>query len=160
MPRLVAAYQAWKAEGAPAARTFPDEPSWEIVTVDIFRAFSLVLTSLQTLSILKDARRQEFQHSPDTQSINETLVRSGFIGAAPDVPVVAISFQALEAFRQLSRVCPRLSAQAFVKAMCHLHHVSSSFDNPAVFVQPGVIFVGCISAPARLSISYRGRCLP
>jgi hypothetical protein len=125
MPRLVTAYLVWKAEGALPAGTSPDESRWEIVTVDMFGKYSRLDQTLDT-HLLEDSRRQEFQHLPDAQSINETLVRSGFIGAAPDVPVMAISFQALEAFRQLSRVCPRLSAQAFVKAMCHLHRVSPS----------------------------------
>jgi hypothetical protein len=47
MPRLIATYLAWKAEGAPPAGTFPNEPCWEIVTVNIFHAFSLVLTNFQ-----------------------------------------------------------------------------------------------------------------
>jgi len=43
MPRLVAAYLIWKAEGAPPpADTFPEEQRWEIVTVDMFSMLSFL----------------------------------------------------------------------------------------------------------------------
>ncbi|PIL35238.1 hypothetical protein GSI_03028 [Ganoderma sinense ZZ0214-1] len=38
-------------------------------------------------------------------------------------PTVAIAFQTLEAYRQLHRVCPRLSLQAQVRALCYLHSI-------------------------------------
>ncbi|KAI0629625.1 hypothetical protein C8Q77DRAFT_1065128, partial [Trametes polyzona] len=53
-----------------------------------------------------------------------TLALRGYMGTAPVRPSVAISFQTLEAYRQMHRVCPRLSIQAQVRALSHLHRVS------------------------------------
>jgi hypothetical protein len=58
-----------------------------------------------------------------TRYSNESLISCGYIGVSPDKPNVAISLKVLEAYRHLHRVCPRLSAQAQVKALCHLHAV-------------------------------------
>ena len=71
---------------------------------------------------------KEFRHLPSTEFTNQTLLLSGYIGASPDKPSVAISLCVLEAYRQQHRVCPRLSAQAQVKALCHLHGASLSTD--------------------------------
>ncbi|RDX44104.1 hypothetical protein OH76DRAFT_1458094 [Lentinus brumalis] len=46
-----------------------------------------------------------------------------YLGTAPRQPSVAVSFQVLEAYRQYHRVCPRLSIQAHVHALCYLHKV-------------------------------------
>ena len=54
---------------------------------------------------------------------NVTLVHNGSLGVAPVAPSLAISLRALEAYRQLHRVCPRLSVQAFSRALCILHAV-------------------------------------
>jgi hypothetical protein len=61
---------------------------------------------------------------PGLKYTNETLVRHGIIGASPEKVAVGISIRALEVYRQLHRVCPRLSIQAFSTALCHLHNVS------------------------------------
>lgn len=63
-------------------------------------------------------------HAPGFMFANETLVRSGFLGATPERPTIAISIELLEIYRQLRRVCPRLSLDALSRALCHLHHVS------------------------------------
>ncbi|KAF8185649.1 hypothetical protein BJ912DRAFT_797325, partial [Pholiota molesta] len=52
-----------------------------------------------------------------------TLMRNGFLGATPDRPALAISIELLEIYRQLRRVCPRLSLDALARALCHLHHL-------------------------------------
>ncbi|KAI9057832.1 hypothetical protein FKP32DRAFT_1615023 [Trametes sanguinea] len=52
------------------------------------------------------------------------------MGTAPVRPSVAIGFKTLEAYRQLHRVCPRLSIQAQVRALCYLHH--SRFETSLV----------------------------
>ncbi len=54
---------------------------------------------------------------------NVTLVRHGLLGCSPENPSVAITFRTLRCFRQCHRVCPRLSRQAFIRALCHLHDV-------------------------------------
>ncbi|KAI0684967.1 hypothetical protein C8T65DRAFT_712851 [Cerioporus squamosus] len=51
------------------------------------------------------------------------MALEGYIGTAPSTPSVALSFQMLEVYRQYHRVCPRLSIQAHVRALCHLHKV-------------------------------------
>lgn len=70
-----------------------------------------------------DRISQQFQHLPNASFTNETLVRHGFLGATPDKPVLAISIELLEIYRQLRRVCPWLSLDAFARALCHIHHV-------------------------------------
>ena len=40
------------------------------------------------------------------------------------MPTVAFSLRTLEVYRQTHRVCPRLSIQAEVRKLCHLHNVS------------------------------------
>ncbi|KAL6299353.1 hypothetical protein BKA93DRAFT_819932 [Sparassis latifolia] len=54
---------------------------------------------------------------------NVSLAHHGYFGMAPVRPTVAVSFRALEAYRQLHRVCPRLSIQGQVRALCFLHSV-------------------------------------
>ena len=54
---------------------------------------------------------------------NEGLIRGGYIGAAPLYPNIAISIRTLEDHRQTHRVCPRLSIQATVRKLCHVHNV-------------------------------------
>lgn len=50
-------------------------------------------------------------------------MKNGAIGCAPTSPTVAISFNTLRAFRLLHRVNPRLSRQAFVRFLCHMHEL-------------------------------------
>ena len=66
------------------------------------------------------------QHNP-VDHPNVTLLRNGFLGSSPTHPTVAIHISVLDCYRQLHRECPRLSVQAQVKALCHLHSVSSIF---------------------------------
>ncbi len=54
---------------------------------------------------------------------NTALAKLGYLGTAPRNPGLAIGFQVLEAYRQLHRVCPKLSIYGQVKALCHLHKV-------------------------------------
>ncbi|KAF9472022.1 hypothetical protein BDN70DRAFT_909241 [Pholiota conissans] len=50
-----------------------------------------------------------------------TLLRSGYIGATPERPSVAFSITLFEIFRQIHRVCPRLSIYGITKALSHIH---------------------------------------
>jgi hypothetical protein len=61
------------------------------------------------------------------QYTNEGLLRSGFIGATPLYPTIAISIRTLEDHLQTHRVCPRLSIQATVRKLCHVHNVCFPF---------------------------------
>jgi hypothetical protein len=67
----------------------------------------------------------EFSHAPDAKFTNETLARHGFIGATPDKPVIAFSFKLFAIYRQLHRICPRLSLDALSTCLSHLHHVNT-----------------------------------
>ncbi|KAI0323727.1 hypothetical protein GY45DRAFT_1229179, partial [Cubamyces sp. BRFM 1775] len=60
--------------------------------------------------------------------INVTLALQGYMGTAPVRPSVAIGFKTLEAYCQLHRVCPRLSIQVQVRALCYLQMFSIAFD--------------------------------
>ena len=56
---------------------------------------------------------------------NITLARRGYLGTTPRSPNVAIAFNVLEAYRQLHRVCPKLSVYAQVQALCYIQRVSA-----------------------------------
>ena len=64
---------------------------------------------------------------------NEGLIRSGYIGGAPLYPTIAISIRTLEDHWQTHRVCPRLSIQATVRKLCHVHNVGIS--HPSHYVK-------------------------
>lgn len=81
----------------------------------------------QLTFLLTEYTLHEFSHAPNAQFTNETLARHGFIGATPDKPVLAFSFKLFEIYRQLHRVCPRLSLDAFSACLSHLHHVNIRF---------------------------------
>ncbi|KAI0687959.1 hypothetical protein BC835DRAFT_1285766 [Cytidiella melzeri] len=59
----------------------------------------------------------------DAEYPNVAIARRGYLGTAPRTPKTAIAFNVLEAYRQLHRVCPKLSIYAQVQALCHLHGV-------------------------------------
>jgi hypothetical protein len=71
----------------------------------------------------EECRRPNFVHLPGGRTINETLVRYGYIGCSPEFVSTAVSFPVLAAYRQFHRVCPYFSAHGFVKSLCHIHKV-------------------------------------
>ena len=85
----------------------------------------MIIRLYHLTSILTEYTTREFSHAPDAKSTNETLARHGFIGATPDKPVIAFSFKLFEIYRQLHRVCPRLSLDALSAGLSHLHHVNT-----------------------------------
>ncbi|OBZ67902.1 hypothetical protein A0H81_12134 [Grifola frondosa] len=105
---LVQAYMDWKA-GRNCHASDSDVPGWDMFVVHFF-----------------DNSVVRFYPLSSTAHINETLVRHGYLGTAPRSPTVALSFQVLEAYRQLHRVCPRLGVQGMARALCHLHSDESS----------------------------------
>ncbi|TFK59430.1 hypothetical protein BDN72DRAFT_905854 [Pluteus cervinus] len=119
LPILVPAYLRWKSQVTTRAETpNEDQPVREWV--------------LQTISVDQRAVRQ-FHHVQSTLYSNQALVEAGFLGASPDKPTLAFSFSVFELYRQLHRVCPRLSIQGFCKALDHLHHVPVSSHLPTQF---------------------------
>jgi hypothetical protein len=92
----------------------------------VFRLVSVLSVKCTTSNGLSDLKCQEFRHIPNVLYSNETLVRSGFLGASPEKPTLAISIELLEIYRQLRRVCPRFSIDALGRALCHIHYVRTS----------------------------------
>ncbi|OBZ74097.1 hypothetical protein A0H81_06240 [Grifola frondosa] len=107
MEELIDGYMRWRAglrgEGTAAGAR------WEMFVIDFFGTSTTWFTS-----------------SSVSERTNVTLAIGGYLGTAPRHPTVAVSFQVLEAYRQLHRVCPRLSIQGIVRALCYLHLVPYS----------------------------------
>ncbi|TFK79062.1 hypothetical protein K466DRAFT_606431 [Polyporus arcularius HHB13444] len=109
LEELVTAYMTWQAN-LPSRQSV--EPS---------NAEGLPFNML-TVNFLDTGQRTFRRPTPDTKA-NVAMVLEGYIGTAPTSPTVALSFDVLEVYRQYHRVCPRLSIQAHVRALCHLHRV-------------------------------------
>ena len=50
-------------------------------------------------------------------------MQHGVIGGSPEQPTVGFTMQFLESFRQLHRVCPRLTISGVATALQHIHQV-------------------------------------
>jgi hypothetical protein len=61
---------------------------------------------------------------PNAVSSAVTLVEFGIIPASPEQPKLGFSIGTLAFYRQLRRVSPRFSLDAFSKALNHYHSVS------------------------------------
>ncbi|KAH9834663.1 uncharacterized protein C8Q71DRAFT_873190 [Rhodofomes roseus] len=101
--KLVDGYLAWSAGEQPQEGNV--QP-WDVV---------LISFDTKDIGIVTPASEDELP--------NESLVRRGYLGTAPIRPSIAIAFRTLEAYRQLHHACPRLSRQALVQTLCHLHRV-------------------------------------
>ncbi len=91
------------------------------LTCSVCRVLGTASASLTTVS---ERETRTIRPLPGISNPNVTLARYGLQGSAPITPSVAITFRTLRCFRQCHRVCPRLSRQAFVRSLCHLHEVS------------------------------------
>jgi CxC1 like cysteine cluster associated with KDZ transposases len=119
---LTDAFLTWKHRGPPLEEANAGA-AWSILTMSFTRKHVL-RTSSQLMKVVPVERKVVmFSHAANAQSINETLVYHGFIGASPEKPTIAFSFSLLNIYRQLHRVCPRLSIDALSKSLSHLHHV-------------------------------------
>jgi hypothetical protein len=67
-----------------------------------------------------------FAHMSCTSFASVTLILHGYLGASPEQPQLAFSIQLLAYYRQLRRVHPRFSLDAFAKSLNHFHCVSLS----------------------------------
>ena len=56
----------------------------------------------------------------------EALVRSGFLGATPDKPTIAVSIETLQLFYDIRRFKASYSVEAFTKMICYKYVVSLS----------------------------------
>ncbi|TFK59155.1 hypothetical protein BDN72DRAFT_906109 [Pluteus cervinus] len=124
LPILVPAYLRWKYQGATTAEALNNSNNAQDEQVREWQ--------LQTISI-EQRVLQKFYHLRSTLYTNQALVEAGFLGASPDKPTIAFSFSVFDLYRQLHRVCPRLSIQGFTKALDHLHHVPVTPSLPAQF---------------------------
>ncbi|KAK7040677.1 hypothetical protein VNI00_009583 [Paramarasmius palmivorus] len=61
------------------------------------------------------------EHHPQTMTLNETLLRHGYIGASATRPNLAFPLSLLEIYRQVHRVCPRFSIDGLSKVLQYLH---------------------------------------
>jgi hypothetical protein len=104
----------------------PLDPTWCILTLDFYR--ELYKRPFDAgLICLTEYTTRTFVHSPDAKYTNETLVRHGYIGASPEKPAIAFSLRLFDIYRQLHRVCPRLSLDALSRSLSHLHRASNFF---------------------------------
>uniref|UniRef100_A0A0W0G279 Uncharacterized protein n=2 Tax=Moniliophthora roreri TaxID=221103 RepID=A0A0W0G279_MONRR len=62
-------------------------------------------------------------HTPESQSINESLLRHGFLGGSAEQPTIAFSLSFLEQYRQIHRVCPKYSIDTFARSLQHIHRI-------------------------------------
>lgn len=107
----------------------PEEGDFVMQGVDVFGKSMLQLLCYANSFYLIDYNIYQFRRPTGMIYTNEALIRSGFIGSAPLYPTIAISLRTLEDYRQTHRVCPRLSVQATVRKLCHVHNVSKiTFD--------------------------------
>ncbi|KAK1229756.1 hypothetical protein PQX77_007171, partial [Marasmius sp. AFHP31] len=103
LPGLVDAYLAFRANG-PARLT---GQSWSLHAMD----FSI------------NEAIEFSQPDPGSFSVNDTLLRHGFIGGSPNVPTIAFSLSLLDIFRQIHRVCPRFSLDALARSLHNIHQI-------------------------------------
>ncbi|KAF7334099.1 hypothetical protein MVEN_02315700 [Mycena venus] len=111
MPALVDAYLTMKHEGPLVVK--PDEPFWAIDVMGF-----------------EENGPRRFTHFSGSGSTNETLIRHGYLGASPDRVSLAFPIHLLEIFRQIHRVCPRYSMDAFSKTLTNLHNVTPNSALP------------------------------
>ena len=131
MDDLVNTYLAWKSgqfDNLESTQLHDGEVKLSVRAIDFFFAsiFSLLLVILtadiRTYTVL-DLSTLSVQVAIDDSSPNIALALRGYLGTAPLHPKTAVTFRALEAYRQPHRVCPKLSIDAQVQVFCHLHEV-------------------------------------
>lgn len=64
-----------------------------------------------------------FAHDPGAKFINETLVRNGYLGAAPEQLSFAFKFNVFDVYCQLHHTCSCLGIESFTCALNNLHQV-------------------------------------
>ncbi|TDL17787.1 hypothetical protein BD410DRAFT_807037 [Rickenella mellea] len=90
---------------------------------DCFEIEVLFCNGVLTSHEQTDRKKKMFVTLPSDIFANVTLLRNGYLGAAPLQPSVAITIRSLALYRQAHRVCPRFSIQAEVRKLCHIHRV-------------------------------------
>lgn len=138
---LTDTYLRWKVEGPPSMdldTVSAEFWSAEAHPITYMPRSNMLNPSLSVLTItltnVPTARSlQKFYHFPDSITVNQTLVRNGYIGATPERPSIAFSITLFEIFRQIHRVCPHLSIYGITKVLSHIHGVRLCVLNLAFF---------------------------
>ncbi|KAJ7438546.1 hypothetical protein B0H11DRAFT_1935169 [Mycena galericulata] len=104
MPALIDAYLDLKAHG-PLETPANMSGAW----------------SVSALGFDEDGARY-FSFPKPSDTANVALIRHGYIGSSPEQPGLVFPLRLFEIFRQLHRVCPRLSLHALGKTLTHLHN--------------------------------------
>ena len=87
----------------------------------------VVLISIEFLVFifLTGRGKRSFLHTSNSVSSAVTLLEYGIIGTSPLQPQLGFTIETLRFYRQLRRVCPRFSLDAFAKALNFYHAVSN-----------------------------------
>ena len=124
LPHLVTAFLKFQQRGAPDVNE-DDGNRWEIEVISLEGRFIfLSIPSKTGIDILTGRGFRSFSHMSNAVSSAVTLVEYGVIPASPEQPKLGFSIGTLAFYRQLRRVSPRFSLDAFSKVLNHYHSVS------------------------------------
>ncbi|KAK1225734.1 hypothetical protein PQX77_011311 [Marasmius sp. AFHP31] len=62
-------------------------------------------------------------------SVNNILLRHGFIGSSPEVPTATFSLSLFDIFRQVNRVCPQFSIEGLAQSLHNIHQIPYDSHN-------------------------------
>ncbi|KAK1234281.1 hypothetical protein PQX77_002514 [Marasmius sp. AFHP31] len=103
LPALVDSYMAFRARGPPET----SETMWSIHVLDFNVNRPIQFSAINAMSL----------------SVNNTLLRHGFIGSSPEVPTAAFSLSLFDIFRQVNRVCPQFSIEGLTRSLHSIHRI-------------------------------------
>jgi hypothetical protein len=133
MGTLTDAYLQWTATGLPKVEASKENPPWSFRVVSFQGQVPRVAPQYSGFMSVIEYSIRQFTHPAESRSINHTLAQHGVLGATPDIPRLGFTFQFLESFRQLHRVCLRLSLSATATALLHIHKVRTQPSiNPSI----------------------------
>ena len=119
----------------------PGQGDFAMEGVDTFGKVNIKPFANSSLINSLDHNIYNFRRPDNMTYTNEGLIRGGFIGSALLYPFIAISIRTLEDHRQTHRVCPRLSIQATVRKLCHVHNVSVPYFVYISVVSNALIYI-------------------
>jgi hypothetical protein len=128
LPSLYKAYMEHKYSCG--AQEVPEAPKFFYIAVLGIEGMCSILLQCYCLISLTLSKGYNDAHAvPQNEQhsyVNETLIHHGLLGTTPVQPVLAISLQTLELYRQCRLRCPQFSIQQWVKVLCDLANVSCS----------------------------------
>ncbi|KIJ29578.1 hypothetical protein M422DRAFT_54124 [Sphaerobolus stellatus SS14] len=93
---------------------------WQMESLEAFDAPSPSSWSMRILDLHK-SRILYFPTLDTDRWMNHTLLRYGCLGTAPLSPHSAFSLRTLSQYHEAHHVCPRLSKEAEIRAMCNIN---------------------------------------